>query len=781
MHHSQEESLDTPHVKGRPVPSYKFEATSGSAYERRSFVHDDDTQDPIALRDPMDIAVMVTECSSPYCSLNESIEPIGAWEHVGIDDLPDTPTRFSDGQVRSNDLMLWFHNINVAGSDEREISRFSPLSVDTLDFDVLPTNQTQWVDCCISATSLRTSCGFEVHLVLGELEEPQLQPSALASQDLALFALKFRQEQTEKSGAQKSKAPTQASDTLEPLITGTCPGEQEPLTGTPFSSEVQLQPQKAAQLFDYWLVIYETKHRDDVIDRLGACGVMCHELTVRCTVDTMIGSGSFSRVFSGQMNGKQVAIKRLGSTNKYSSVRSEVGMVLLAKGCPHFPGFLGLFHDPGTDFGTSIVLERAMGGDLYEYVSAVGNVGEAPALQILLGIIAGLLHLHTLPVPIVHRDVKVENVLLTASREPLLSDMGLAAFVTDTKEMCKRLGSPGYAAPEVLLGNMYGTQVDLFGAGVILYFIIDGRLPFAGRTIASVLRRTLRCNVDYNEKVWGSLTDGTQSLTRKLLRFDPEERIAPEPAMRMIKQIQADMTGQNVFAERRTWSAQPAMPYLRSRQHTNCLDITQLQKGAGLNDLDIAFSRTTSGSSKDPALEEHHMAKFQPSYMKSPQIASSSMSTATSQPHSEPHYENSRSSSGTTRSRMASRPDDGPRKSWAPGPSSGPQAKPAGRHRAIHRPSEGFTSFTEHQAGERETFEIGKTEGEPQKSIGRWSFRGHEFKFRRAPPTTDEPEPLLAENMPHRFLEPTQPAVQSPENRPWNNFRLQTPRRSSLG
>ena len=80
---------------------------------------------------------------------------------------------------------------------------------------------------------------------------------------------------------------------------------------------------------------------------------------------------------------------------------------------------------------------------------------------------------------IVHRDVKLENILLDASNRIKLIDFGLAANTMPGKKLKVHCGSPSYAAPEIVARRLYdGPPVDVWSLGVVLYGMICGHLPF---------------------------------------------------------------------------------------------------------------------------------------------------------------------------------------------------------------------------------------------------------------------------------------------------------------
>lgn len=142
----------------------------------------------------------------------------------------------------------------------------------------------------------------------------------------------------------------------------------------------------------------------------------------------------------------------------------------------------------------AIVMERCSGGDLFQKAKAAPAL-EGEAQGIVRGILRGLAHIHGSS--IVHRDVKAENVLLAADGRAVIVDFGTAARLDDAEEMRKQSGSPGYCAPEVITKQAYGTRVDSFAAGVLLFFLLSGRRPFGGPSVQEVLKRTLKCKVKF--------------------------------------------------------------------------------------------------------------------------------------------------------------------------------------------------------------------------------------------------------------------------------------------
>jgi serine/threonine protein kinase len=88
---------------------------------------------------------------------------------------------------------------------------------------------------------------------------------------------------------------------------------------------------------------------------------------------------------------------------------------------------------------------------------------------------------------IAHRDIKLENIMMTNDGEVKLIDLGLASLVAGKIFEGNIVGSPGYIAPEILNGDPYGTISDIFSVGVVAYCILLGFMPFGGETEKEIL------------------------------------------------------------------------------------------------------------------------------------------------------------------------------------------------------------------------------------------------------------------------------------------------------
>jgi len=202
-------------------------------------------------------------------------------------------------------------------------------------------------------------------------------------------------------------------------------------------------------------------------------------------------------------------------------LRAEFEFLLNARGHPHIVALHGVFQNG--DNGWALVMDYCAGGDLFVLVMKVGTLPEAALKALMQGLLDALVHIHKLD--ILHRDVKPENLLLHVGGRPVLADFGLACRADDGEETRRRIGSPGFIAPEVLKGCRCTNKADIFGAGVTCHFAMTGAAPFTGKDMASTLRKTVVDEVSYDDvDIVNKLSQPCKALVLTLMMKVPEDR-----------------------------------------------------------------------------------------------------------------------------------------------------------------------------------------------------------------------------------------------------------------
>jgi serine/threonine protein kinase len=123
-------------------------------------------------------------------------------------------------------------------------------------------------------------------------------------------------------------------------------------------------------------------------------------------------------------------------------------------------------------------MELCGGGDLLTYVRRRRRIKEEVAAQLFSQIVQAVMCCHCKS--ILHRDIKLDNILLTSQGIVKLCDFGVSKLITKPKEkMYEQCGTPAYIAPEVFENKGYcGFQSDVWSAGVVLYAMLYGTVPF---------------------------------------------------------------------------------------------------------------------------------------------------------------------------------------------------------------------------------------------------------------------------------------------------------------
>jgi serine/threonine protein kinase len=244
-----------------------------------------------------------------------------------------------------------------------------------------------------------------------------------------------------------------------------------------------------------------------------------------------LGTGSTGKVkvaYNTEQN-ELVAVKIVrkdfldSKPNLRRKVQREIAVMKLIEH-PHVLRLIDVFETSSHLF---LVIEYAEGGELFDYLVERGKLEPEEALRFFQQIISGLDYCHRRL--ICHRDLKPENLLLDKDNNIKIADFGMASLIPPGSLLETSCGSPHYASPEIVMGDMYnGFKSDVWSCGVILYALLTGRLPFDDDNIQRLLNK-VRTGIYHMPS---EIPEECQSLLRAMLTVEPEKRITVEAIMR---------------------------------------------------------------------------------------------------------------------------------------------------------------------------------------------------------------------------------------------------------
>ena len=235
----------------------------------------------------------------------------------------------------------------------------------------------------------------------------------------------------------------------------------------------------------------------------------------------VLGYGGFSIVYDAVIEnlGYHVAIKAIPKTKL--SIDKFKRELEINKKMDH-PFIISFFQCLEDENNYYLVMEKADNSSLLTHVKKNHYLPEWLSRHVFCQLISALDYLHN-ELHIVHRDIKLENIMIDRYDNIKLVDFGLGNIMkTDLQFLQTACGSPAYAPPEMLLGSSYKTSVDIWSAGVVLYIMTFGRMPFEDNNIQSLVNKIVLTEPSYQGR---EVSDELIDLLKRMLAKNVEERI----------------------------------------------------------------------------------------------------------------------------------------------------------------------------------------------------------------------------------------------------------------
>ena len=245
-------------------------------------------------------------------------------------------------------------------------------------------------------------------------------------------------------------------------------------------------------------------------------------------IQNELGCGGFAKVYQGIHipTGEKVAIKIMDKSQlmedplNFQRVENEISILKKV----HHKNIIKLYELMESPQKIYLVMEFCEGGELFDYIVNHKKLSEKQACKFFQEIINSLEYLHSQS--IVHRDIKPENMLLYNINEKnkieiKLIDFGISRNYPRNKLLNSPCGTTAYAPPEMhKREEYYGLLTDIWSAGVVLYSMIYGYLPFSDDDSEENIQNIINGNYELDS----CASENVRNLIKNCLNVDPLKR-----------------------------------------------------------------------------------------------------------------------------------------------------------------------------------------------------------------------------------------------------------------
>src|SRR5437016_397272 len=251
-----------------------------------------------------------------------------------------------------------------------------------------------------------------------------------------------------------------------------------------------------------------------------------------------LGTGGMASVYLAEdlRLGRRVAVKVLhpqfASDPTYVARLAYEARIAAGLAHPNVVQVYDVGHDGDRHY---IVMEYVEGETLKDLIRRQGALPVARALAIMSGVLAALAlaHAHRL----IHRDITAQNILLTAGGDVKVTDFGIARELSGTAMPTLTLagmvlGTVHYFAPEQAQGRPAVPQSDVYAAGIVLYEMLTGTLPFDAENPLAVAMQQINQAPTRPTRLNAAIPLSVEAIVLKALTKNPADRFGSAPEMK---------------------------------------------------------------------------------------------------------------------------------------------------------------------------------------------------------------------------------------------------------
>ena len=237
----------------------------------------------------------------------------------------------------------------------------------------------------------------------------------------------------------------------------------------------------------------------------------------------IIGQGGYGKVYEVQnlKTSRYYACKKVSKINilNYDKFKSEISIMLKAD----HPNIVKLYEIYESIKSLYLIMEICRGGPLFQKITERAQeknmYSEKDAANIFTQIMSAIEYCHIKG--IYHRDLKPENILyLNEVENEEKNSLKIINFIFSKhfkiNKLSSKIGSIYYIAPEVLTKS-YTEKCDIWSAGVLLFLLLSGTLPFNDKEYNQILGKIKACKYNMNNKIWNNISNEAKDLIKHML------------------------------------------------------------------------------------------------------------------------------------------------------------------------------------------------------------------------------------------------------------------------
>ena len=253
----------------------------------------------------------------------------------------------------------------------------------------------------------------------------------------------------------------------------------------------------------------------------------------RYEIIELIGSGGMANVYKAKCHrlNRMVAVKILKSDMaENEEIRRRFRDESRAVAQLSHANIVSVYDVSSSGDTEYIVMELIDGITLKQYMERRGQMDWRESLHFIIQIMRALEHAHSRG--IIHRDIKPQNIMVLRDGSVKVADFGIACLQNNAQTLTQdALGSVHYISPEQARGERIDARSDIYSAGVVLYEMLTGRLPFEGDTAVSVAIQHLSSVPLAPSEIREDVPKGLELICMKAMCADINKRYASATAM----------------------------------------------------------------------------------------------------------------------------------------------------------------------------------------------------------------------------------------------------------